>query len=398
MPPLPDPDAQPRWRQLLDLFRPAPLAADRREQARVAAGAALGILLTGLLAQAVLRALLPDVGGAWPWLVAPLGASAVLVFAVPSSPLAQPWAVLAGNTVSALVGVACARWLGPLPLAAALAVAGAIGLMFALRCLHPPGGASALLAVLGGITDPRFALVPVLVNSGLLVAAGIAYNQATGRAYPHRQRPRSAAHARDAEADAVEADLDAVLARHNTVLDISRDELKQLLQETQLRGYQRKLARLRCSDIMSRQLVTVRRITPLAEAWALFRQHRIKALPVVDVSGGVVGIVTQADFLRTTGPGDAADLARRRDRLHDPAAAAVDGGPGRVGQIMTRPVRVASMHRHLAELIPLFASTGHHHIPIVDDADRLVGMVTQSDLVAALVRAEADAEAAGVRG
>jgi CBS domain-containing membrane protein len=61
-----------------------------------------------------------------------------------------------------------------------------------------------------------------------------------------------------------------------------------------------------------------------------------------------------------------------------------------VGQIMARQVRVASMHRHLAVLIPLFGSTGHHHIPIVDDGDRLVGIVTQSDVVAALARADAE--------
>ena len=59
---------------------------------------------------------------------------------------------------------------------------------------------------------------------------------------------------------------------------------------------------------------------------------------------------------------------------------------------MARQVRVASVHRHLAEMIPLFASTGHHHIPIVDHHDMLVGMVTQSDVVAALSRAESDQE------
>ena len=83
------------------------------------------------------------------WLIAPLGASAVLVFALPASPLAQPWPVIGGNMFSALVGVACARWL-PRP-----RVGRRRGdrrwpsrLMFALRCLHPPGGAVALLVVL----------------------------------------------------------------------------------------------------------------------------------------------------------------------------------------------------------------------------------------------------------
>ena len=170
-PPHKDAPAPPWWQA----FLPAPIAADWRERLRVVLGATLGILVTALLCRAA--------GGtaAWPWLVAPLGASAVLVFAVPASPLAQPWAVVGGNTVSALVGIACVHAIGRPELAAALAVGLAIALMFALRCLHPPGGASALLVALSGVTDPRFALYPVLVNSVLLVAVGMAYNQATRR-------------------------------------------------------------------------------------------------------------------------------------------------------------------------------------------------------------------------
>jgi CBS domain-containing membrane protein len=81
-------------------------------------------------------------------LVAPMGASAVLLFAVPASPLAQPWSIVGGNLVSATVGVACATWISDLVDAAALAIALAICAMFALRCVHPPSGAVALTAVL----------------------------------------------------------------------------------------------------------------------------------------------------------------------------------------------------------------------------------------------------------
>ena len=95
-------------------------------------------------------------------------------------------------------GIACARWVGPPALAAALAVGSAIALMFALRCLHPPGGACALLATLTGMTDPSFALFPVLTNSLLLVVASLAYNRATRRAPPARAA-RRAAGARRAE-------------------------------------------------------------------------------------------------------------------------------------------------------------------------------------------------------
>lgn len=361
-------------RHLLRLFWPAPSTADARERARVVLGATLGLLLTAALCR-------PAAQGLGPWLVAPLGASAVLVFGVPASPLAQPWPVVAGNTLSALVGIACATWIGPTELAAALAVGGAIALMFMLRCLHPPGGASALLAVLAGVHDWRFALFPVALNSMLLAAAGIAYNRATRRPYPHPQLPAAPGPARDDEARALDADLDAVLRRYNQVLDVSRDDLKALLHEAQLRATTRKLHTLRCADIMSREPVTVHPRTPLDEAWTLFRQHRVKALPVVDAQRAIVGIVTPADFLRAVSADDAHDLDTRLRTLQALAA-----GQARrvVGDVMTRRVRVARHDRHLAELLPLFGSSGHHHLPIVDGDSRLVGMVTQSDVVKAL--------------
>lgn len=357
---------------------PASVGADWRERMRVVLGATVGILATALVCRT-----LAGSQAAWPWLIAPLGASAVLVFGVPSSPLAQPWSVVAGNALSTLVGIACVRWVASPEIAAALAVGLAIALMFALRCLHPPGGASALLVVLNGIQDPFFALTPVLVNSVLLVAVGMLFNGATRRPYPHRAAAVSR-QARDDEADAVDADLNAVLARYNQVLDISRDDLKALLQDTQLSAYQRKLANLTCGDIMSKRLITVGHQTLLQQAWALFQEHRIKALPVVNAAGGIVGIVTPADFMRA-GDGDRGmNFETRLRKLRGWTDGSVSAGSGRVGDIMTRQVRVASVNRHLSELIPLFGSTGHHHIPIIDGADHLVGIVTQSDVVAAL--------------
>ncbi len=281
----------PLWQRLW----PAPLAIDARERLRVVLGAALGLLLTAWVCQSLVPAG-PMPG--WPWLVAPMGATAVLVFVVPSSPMAQPWAAVLGNTVSAAVGVACARWVGPPALAAAVAVAGAIGLMFALRCLHPPGGACALLAALGGIGDPRFVLFPVFLNSLLLVGVAWAFHRLT-RPSTRAQRALPAAQ-RDDDAVALAADLDAVLARYNRVLDIRREDLEALLHDTELRAYQRKLADTRCRDIMSAPPITVRVGTPLAEAAVLFGERRIKALPVVDASNAVVGILTPADLLRAS--------------------------------------------------------------------------------------------------
>ena len=108
--------------------------------------------------------------------------------------------------------------------------------------------------------------------------------------------PVNASSARaDAQDRVFEADLDAVLGHYNQVLDVSRDDLKALLARTRLRAYDRKLAEVRCADIMSRDLVTVEFGTPLQEAWALLRERRIEALPVVDRTFRIAGIVTSTD-------------------------------------------------------------------------------------------------------
>ncbi len=84
-----------------------------------------------------------------PLIVAPIGASAVLLFAVPTSPLAQPWSIIGGNTISAFVGLAVTQFVDDPALAIGLGVALAIAAMSVTRSLHPPGGAAALTAVLG---------------------------------------------------------------------------------------------------------------------------------------------------------------------------------------------------------------------------------------------------------
>jgi CBS domain-containing membrane protein len=361
-------------------FAPARMTVDYRERARVVLGAAIGILFTGLLTRA-----LGDHAAGSAWLVAPIGASAVLVFGVPGSPMAQPWAVVGGNAVSALAGILCVLALGTGPGVAALGVAVAIAAMFSLRCLHPPGGACALFTVLGSINDPRFVLAPLMLTSALLVAAGIAYNTATRRRYPHGQQAAPTPAAVQAPHFS-EADLDAVIARHNQVLDIGRGELQDLLGQAELQAYRRKMVEIRCEDIMSRDVARAEFGTPLQEAWAQLRTRGFKVLPVVDRASRIVGVVTLADFLR----GAELDLytgwpERLRSMIRATTTSHSDK-PEVVGQIMTRKVRVASADRPIAELLPLFASTGHHHTPIIDAERRLVGIVTQSDLVAALSR------------
>lgn len=337
-------------------------------------GGFIGILLTAELCRWWSAA-----GLGSPWLVAPMGASAVLVFAVPSSPLAQPWAVVGGNTVSALVGVLCLEIIPDQAVAASVAVGLAIALMFALRCLHPPGGAAALLAVLSG-AKPGFVAFPVLTNALVLVAAGIAYNRITGRAYPHVPAPSHPSRFS-------KADLDMALAHYNQVLDVDRGDLEELLEIAESASYERRFGSLRCADVMTPNPVAVQFGTSLEEAWSLMQEKSIKALPVTDRAQHIVGIVSQADFLRHADRQAAEGLSERLKTLVRRSGLLHSEKPEVVGQIMTREVRVASLERPVADLVPLFSQAGHHHIPIIDADNRLVGILTQSDLVRALFAA-----------
>jgi CBS domain-containing membrane protein len=139
---------------------------------------------------------------------------------------------------------------------------------------------------------------------------------------------------------------------------------------------------------MSKDPVAVSFGTPLQEAWALLRQHRIKSLPVVDRAQRLVGIVTLADFMREAKVDAQAEWPRRLASLIRPTPTTHSDKPETVGQIMARQVRVVSQDRPIGDLLPLFSSTGHHHVPVIDAERRLVGIITQSDVVRALAQHE----------
>ncbi|WP_062012175.1 HPP family protein [Aureimonas sp. AU4] len=378
------------------ILGPVPIAVSRRERLRSALGAAIGIAGTGLVCTLALGQ-----APSLPALIAPMGASAVLLFAVPASPLAQPRSILGGNLIAAIVGVAFAR-LVPDPLAAAaLAIGVSIAIMMSLQCLHPPSGAIALTAVLGGpaIRELGFGFVvwPVAANSLLLLLVALAFNRLVGRTYPHRPPIAPPAHeTRDPPASArvgiTSADLDAVLADYDELLDIDRGDLEAILRQAQMRAFGRQSGRATCSAIMSRDVVSIDPAASIIEAFDLIRRHHVKALPVVDDGRTVVGIVTQTDLLDKTPWGPRGPALRARDRVlrglrrgrRDPAS---------IADIMTSPVRTIAPTSTLADAARVMAVAGLNHLPVVAPDGRLVGIVSQSDLIVALL-AERGLEAA----
>ena len=167
-----------------------------------------------------------------------MGASAVLLFAVPHGALSQPWPVLGGHLLSAVIGVICARSIDSPALAAACAVGFAIGAMHHFRCIHPPGGATALTAVLGGtaIHDLGFhyILMPVMANALVMLLLAVAINFCfPWRRYPAAFNrpavPLPAHHAQDPPLPTHE-EIAAALRSLDTFVDITEDDLLRLIE------------------------------------------------------------------------------------------------------------------------------------------------------------------------
>lgn len=345
------------------LFRPILSGATLRDRMLACLGAAAGIALTGLIC-----GLAVGRGIHLPLLVAPMGASAVLVFAVPASPLAQPWPVIGGNIISASIGILAAHFVPEPALAAGLAAGLAIAAMSFTRSLHPPGGAAALIAALGassaGAPDLWFPLFPVGVNAFLLVACGWVFHKLAGNSYPHRA-PKAQANeqgTRDAPPGArvgfKPEDIDAALERLGEAFDISRADLDVVLREVETQALVREHGPLTCADIMSRDVVCIDEQAVPSAARALLIAHDMRDLPVIDRQGRLVGLVG----------------------LKQLAAPAM-----RVADTMTGPVS-ATADTPAVELIRVFTGGHAHTVVIVDERHDPVGIVTQTDLLAAMSR------------
>ena len=225
-----------RIRIFLGRLKPHALPVARKHIVLASLGAGTGLAVTSMFSHWLL-------GEVNIWFIAPMGASAVLLFGVPSSPLAQPWSIVGGNVLSALIGVTVGMAIPNLALACGVAAGLAIAGMYFLRCLHPPGGAVALTAILGGAgvqsEGYHFVLTPVLLNSLMLALLAIVFNNLVGRRYP---RPLAA---EEVKAKAVPLglsvtrdDIHAALL-DGQFLDIDEDDVQELMENIEQKARQR---------------------------------------------------------------------------------------------------------------------------------------------------------------
>lgn len=361
--------------------------------------ASVGALLCMLPCSAFLHALNP--GGRW--MLAPLAATLVILYVQPHSPVAQPWPVIGSYLFSALAGFACVHSVPVPQLAATLAVAASIWLMLRLQCVHPPGAAMALLIVLdgpqGAAADGQLA-VQLLLNVGIVLLATLLVSKfVLRRPWPYTVEAAPVSRHQTADATPmrriglVHADLASAIQALDTFVDVQEDELVQIYNLAVDHAFGRHVG-LTCADIMSRDVVTAHFDTALEEAWKQLRRHQIKSLPVVDGFDRLIGIATVADFLRQMDATSAAGLAVRLQGLLRRTPGTHSEKAEVVGQIMTQQVFSARPETPIATLVAQMSDNGLPHIPVVDAERKVVGMVTQSDMLAALYKRIAVGEAA----
>ncbi|WP_095054016.1 HPP family protein [Pseudomonas sp. Irchel s3b2] len=217
---------------------PAAINTRPSEWSRAAIGMALGTMFSVWLCGKVFGI---DVAL---HLIGPLGASAVLLFAVSSGALAQPWSILGGYLCAGVVSLLVAHVLGRTLGSACLAAGMALILMCWLRCLHPPAGALALLMV---VADPATialewkALGPVMLSASTMLLSALAYNNLTRIRYPKRPaEPAPMMPAPDSQAITA-ADLKLALADMEAFYDVTPEDLEQLIHASELHAKRRSI-------------------------------------------------------------------------------------------------------------------------------------------------------------
>lgn len=177
-------------------------------------------------------------------IVTSMGASAVLLFAVPHGPLSQPWALGCGHLVSAAIGVSCYLLIPDALIAASAAVGLSITAMYFLRCIHPPGGATALSAVIAGpgvhSLGYQFLVTPVLINVLVIFLVALVFNFIFHwRRYPAAlmRYGRKVTTDSDKQSEQVLSrnDLEHALQQMNLYIDVSHEDLEKIYQLAKFR-------------------------------------------------------------------------------------------------------------------------------------------------------------------
>ncbi|WP_295533858.1 HPP family protein [uncultured Thioclava sp.] len=345
---------------------------------RGAIGAGLAIFLVTFVVDT-----LPHSRQAGIYLVSSFASTAVLLFVLPNSPLAQPWASMMGMLISAVVPILVLQMIPP-PYADGLAVAAAIATMMAARALHPPAAGIALLVVLeheaGRHLGLEFAIFPIATLTGVLIVFAMIYNRLFGISYPTRplsstsdQNMRTRGPARTLS----QRDLADLLVEFNHSANLAPADLARLMAAAEHRAAEALLAGTRVRDIMTHNPVTVTPEAPLSEIVRKMTTLNVHTLPVVDSLGYYLGLVDQHDALD--------ELFKEFDLLRRPFRFRAAPPEAEARAIFHTEVQTVEGDTPVGTLLERLARREARVVPVTE-AGHLKGILTRTDIMTLLLK------------
>lgn len=328
-----------------------------------------------------------------PILIASMGASCMILFVTPSSSMAQPWPFLAGHIVSALVGLEIHQHVTDAIVAAPIALGISILLMFLLRCLHPPGAATALIPLLSSDwvvnNSVQFLWQPLATNLAIILCCSVLINRLIlNHQYPLFHTSKDLKPDRtssvNGQSNPSSLALEQAMADSHLLLDLGIDQLSTIISNLQLENFQKDFGDLTCKAIMAPITHTVEYDTSVETAWHLMLANQLAVLPVLDKKQRLIGIITTWDFLKNIELTSYHTLEKNWLSFLKPSRGLQTDKPEYVGHIMTKKVTSLFENAPVKHLIPLMISHTYRQIPIVEENGRLVGMVNPQQIIANL--------------
>jgi len=370
---------------LINYLVPEKYTVTHKEMLIASASAFFGLLLLTYTSSIFIS------GPALPILVASMGASSVLLFAAPASPMSKPWAFIGGQLVSGIIGVSCYRYIHDLAIAVAVAVALSMFMMHILRCLHPPGGATALAAILGGpeihTLGYAFVITPVAINVFILLTFSLIINELVNR----RKHIFSSSGNDEPLLAAIrgitpfsKTDLTAALKDLDTYIDVSQDDLNEIFSLALVHSKMRDTQDIYCKDIMQKDPITFEFGSELEESWLGLHKNNLTTAPVVDKGNHLLGLIDISNFIDNANMFSDRSLTQRLTKLIKQTPGFHSNKPEVVGQIMLTDINTVSESDPIDKLMGIFSATDAKLIPVLDRSKKLSGTINKTDLVKAL--------------
>ena len=319
-----------------------------------------------------------------PYFIASMGAAAVLMFCTPKSPMATYRALILGNLLSATVGVSCKLFLPESIVVGPVAVGIAICVMQLFRCQHPPGGATALIAVIGGPDiyelQYQYVVTPVAVNVAIFLVGVILHRQ-----WLSQKLRKNTINSRmlsllkkNKEQDRqyfnqiyVKSDIDKTMEQLGSYMDVTPEQVNEVVQLTLLNARSRKVNRLTCREAMRGETATAEFGDHLLDAWRRMNAHGVHYLVVVDRHKKVQGILKMSALIELVHlNSNDSDLYNKLEEALSPSQTLHSDKPEAVGQMM-EPVITVNPDDDLTDMM----MKGEEVVVVVDEQHRYMGMI-----------------------